>query len=92
MRNNASHGDSEHGVPGWEGCIQVVVTPKISVAVALARALAYGAAASVMAGRLLGRDHWSSDVFVGSALGYFIGAHIFHSHCNPKFGGACHSH
>jgi membrane-associated phospholipid phosphatase len=54
-------------------------------------ALAYGAAASVMAGRLLGRDHWSSDVFVGSALGYFIGSHIFHSHCNPKFGGACHS-
>jgi hypothetical protein len=55
-------------------------------------ALAYGAAASVMAGRLLGRDHWSSDVFVGSALGYFIGSHLFHSHCNPKFGGSCHSH
>jgi hypothetical protein len=56
------------------------------------KALAYGAAAAVMGGRLLGRDHWSSDVFVGSALGYFIGAHIFHSHCNPKFRGACHSH
>jgi membrane-associated phospholipid phosphatase len=56
------------------------------------KALAYGAAAAVMGGRLLGRDHWSSDVFVGSTLGYFIGSHIFHSHCNPKFGGACHSH
>jgi PAP2 superfamily len=55
-------------------------------------ALAYGAAAAVMGGRLLGRDHWSSDVFVGSALGYFIGSHIFHSRCNPKFGGACHPH
>ncbi|MGH9664061.1 MAG: phosphatase PAP2 family protein, partial [Bryobacteraceae bacterium] len=33
-------------------------------------ALAYGAAAAVMGGRLLGRDHWSSDVFVGAALGY----------------------
>ncbi len=54
--------------------------------------LAYAAAASVMGGRFLGRDHWSSDVFVGSALGYFIGSHIFHSRCNPKFGGACHSH
>jgi membrane-associated phospholipid phosphatase len=54
--------------------------------------LAYAAAASVMGGRLLGRDHWSSDVFVGSALGYFIGSHIFHSRCNPMFGGACHSH
>lgn len=55
-------------------------------------ALAYGAAAAVMGGRLLGRDHWSSDVFVGSALGYFIGSHIFHSRCDAKFRGACHSH
>jgi PAP2 superfamily protein len=55
-------------------------------------ALAYGAAAAVMGGRLLGRDHWSSDVFVGSALGYFIGSRIFHSHCNPTFSRACHSH
>jgi PAP2 superfamily len=55
-------------------------------------ALAYGAAAAVMGGRLLGRDHWSSDVFVGSALGYLIGSHIFHLHCNPTFSPACHSH
>ena len=55
-------------------------------------ALAYGAAAAVMGGRLLGRDHWSSDVFVGSALGYFIGSHIFHLYCNPTFSPACHSH
>lgn len=55
-------------------------------------ALAYGGAAAVMGGRLLGRDHWSSDVFVGSALGYLIGSHIFHLHCNPTFSAACHSH
>jgi hypothetical protein len=55
------------------------------------KALAYGAAAAVMGGRLLGRDHWSSDVFVGSTLGYFIGSRIFHLHCNPAFSEACHS-
>jgi len=54
-------------------------------------ALAYGASAAVMGGRLLGRDHWSSDVFVGAALGYFIGSRIFHLHCNPKLSEACHS-
>jgi hypothetical protein len=54
-------------------------------------ALAYGASAAVMGGRLLGRDHWSSDVFVGSALGYFIGARIFHLHCKAAFSTACHS-
>jgi membrane-associated phospholipid phosphatase len=52
--------------------------------------LAYGATASVVAGRLLGRDHWASDVFVGPALGYFIGSHIFHSRCNPEFNEGCH--
>jgi hypothetical protein len=52
--------------------------------------LAYGATASVVAGRLLGRDHWASDVFVGPALGYFIGSHIFHSRCNPEVSEGCH--
>jgi hypothetical protein len=53
--------------------------------------LSYGAAGAVMGGRLLGRDHWSSDVFLGAALGYLIGSHIFHSHCNPKLSAACHA-
>lgn len=57
-----------------------------------AEALAYGASAAVMGGRLLGRDHWASDIFVGSVLGYFIGSCMFHLHCNPKLSEACHSH
>jgi hypothetical protein len=52
--------------------------------------LAYGATAAVIGGRFLGRDHWASDVFVGPALGYFIGSHIFHSRCNPEFNEGCH--
>jgi hypothetical protein len=56
------------------------------------KVLAYGAATAVIGGRLLGRHHWSSDVFVGPALGYFIGSHIFYSHCDPTFNEACHSH
>lgn len=55
------------------------------------KVLAYSAGAAVMGGRLLGRDHWSSDVFVGAALGYFIGSRIFHLHCNPMFSQVCHS-
>lgn len=51
--------------------------------------LAYGAATSVSAGRLLGREHFASDVFVGSLLGYWIGAHIFHSRCEPGLSEAC---
>jgi len=51
--------------------------------------LAYGAASSVSAGRFFGRNHFASDIFVGSILGYLIGAHIFHSRCEPGVSEAC---
>ena len=52
--------------------------------------LAYGAATTVTGGRLLGRNHWASDTLLGSALGYFIGSHVFHTRCSPEFSTACH--
>jgi hypothetical protein len=51
--------------------------------------LAYGAAATVTAGRFIARDHWTSDIFVGNVLGYLIALHIFHAHCAPDNGEAC---
>ncbi len=51
--------------------------------------LAYGAATSVSAGRFLGREHFASDIFVGSILGYLIGSHIFHTRCEPGLSEAC---
>ena len=56
------------------------------------RVLAYGAATAVTASRFLARDHWSSDMFVGSALGFAIGTHVFHSHCDPELSPSCHHH
>lgn len=52
--------------------------------------LAYGAASSVSVSRIMGRNHFASDVFVGTALGYLIGSHIFHAHCMPGLSQACH--
>lgn len=54
------------------------------------RVLAYGAATAVIGARFLAHDHWASDEFLGPALGYFIGSHIFHAHCNPDFNESCH--
>jgi membrane-associated phospholipid phosphatase len=51
--------------------------------------LAYGTAFSVSAGRFTGRNHFPSDIFVGSLFGYLIGTHVFHARCNPDFSGAC---
>lgn len=54
------------------------------------KVLAYGAASSVSVGRFLGREHFASDIFVGSILGYLIGAHIFHARCEPGLSEGCH--
>ena len=56
------------------------------------QALVYTAALTVTAGRLLGRDHWSSDMFVGTSLGIAIGTNIFHSRCNPELSESCQRH
>ncbi|HET6179391.1 MAG TPA: phosphatase PAP2 family protein [Candidatus Sulfotelmatobacter sp.] len=56
------------------------------------RVLAYTSALTVTAGRLLGRDHWSSDMFVGTALGLAIGTHIFHARCDPELSESCRHH
>lgn len=55
------------------------------------QALAYGAATTVGAMRFTGRQHFASDIVVGSVLGYLIGTHIFHSHCRLGLSSACHS-
>ena len=52
--------------------------------------LAYGAATSVSVSRFMGREHFGSDVLVGSTLGYLIGAYVFHTHCDPDLSSACH--
>lgn len=54
--------------------------------------LAYGAAASVSVSRIMGRNHFASDVFVGTTLGYFIGSRIFHTRCMAGLSKACHQH
>jgi hypothetical protein len=56
------------------------------------QALAYSAASIVTVTRFMARDHWSSDMFVGSALGIGIGSHIFHAHCNPELSDSCKHH
>ena len=42
--------------------------------------LAYGTAAGVSAARLIGRQHFASDVLVGSALGWYVGRQVYRSH------------
>jgi membrane-associated phospholipid phosphatase len=41
---------------------------------------AYGLAIGVSASRVLARQHFPSDVLVGSAVGWLVGRYVFHKH------------
>jgi len=45
---------------------------------------AYGVAAIVSASRFTGRNHFLSDVLVGSAIGYGIGRYVYRQHHDPS--------
>jgi membrane-associated phospholipid phosphatase len=40
----------------------------------------YAVGSTVAASRVVGRRHFTSDVVVGSAIGYLIGRYVFHAH------------
>jgi membrane-associated phospholipid phosphatase len=50
----------------------------------LARWGAYGIATLVSVSRFTGRNHFLSDVLVGSAIGYGIGRYVYHKHHDPN--------
>jgi len=54
----------------------------------LTQLLAYGTASAVTAARVLGRQHFTSDAVVGSALGWWIGQQVYRAHHNPELDGA----
>ncbi|HXN95559.1 MAG TPA: phosphatase PAP2 family protein [Candidatus Acidoferrales bacterium] len=53
--------------------------------------LAYSTATAVSVTRFTGREHFPSDVVVGSVIGYLIGQHIFKAHCREEISEGCHS-
>ncbi len=54
----------------------------------LTQVLAYGGATAVSIARVSGRQHFPSDVVVGSALGWMIGRQVYRAHHDPDLGGA----
>ena len=51
--------------------------------------LAYGTATAVAFSRYSGRQHFPSDIFVGSTVGYLIGTHIFNARCAKGNSSSC---
>ena len=49
--------------------------------------LAYGLATGVSVARVTGKDHFASDVVVGSAMGWLIGRQVYAAHHDPELPG-----
>jgi membrane-associated phospholipid phosphatase len=52
--------------------------------------LVYGTATAVSVTRFSGREHFPSDIVVGSVIGYLVGRHIFLVHCREGLSEDCH--
>jgi membrane-associated phospholipid phosphatase len=54
----------------------------------LTKIAAYGLASAVTLTRVTGKQHFPSDVVVGSALGWYLGRQIYRTRHDPELGGA----
>ncbi len=67
---------SNHSVVAWSSAA-VIASESDNFLVKLT---AYGLASGVSVTRVVGRDHFPSDVFVGSVVGWAIGRYVHHRH------------
>src|SRR6266404_2180506 len=75
---------SEHALLAWS--IASVIAHEYPGP--LTKLLAYGAATGVSLSRVAARQHFPSDVVVGSALGYLIGRYEYRAHHDADLPGA----
>ena len=75
---------SEHAAAAWS--IASIVAHEYPGP--LTQLLAYGAASGISAARIIGREHFASDALVGSALGWYTGWQVYHSHHSRELNGA----
>jgi hypothetical protein len=91
LRNNYegnfwSGGDSlpsEHAAAAWS--IASVIAHEYPGP--LTTFLAYGLAAGVSASRITAKQHFPTDVLIGSAIGWYVGRHVYRAHHDHELGG-----
>ncbi len=57
----------------------------------LTQFVAYGLASAVTLTRVTSQQHFASDAFVGSALGWYLGRQVYRAHHDPELGGGAWS-
>ena len=69
---------SGHAISAWS--LATVIAKEYGHHRPLLQVGAYGLATAVSLSRYTGRNHFLSDVLVGSAMGYGIGRYVYHKH------------
>ncbi len=54
----------------------------------LSQTAAYGLASAITVTRVTAKQHFPSDVIVGSALGWYFGRQVYRAHHDPELGGS----
>jgi hypothetical protein len=74
---------SEHAAAAWS--IASVIAHEYPGP--LTSILVYGLASAVSASRITAKQHFPSDVLVGSAIGWLEGMYVYRKHHDPRVGG-----
>src|SRR5271163_4157606 len=74
---------SEHATAAW-AIAGVIAHEYPSPYVSL---VSYGAAAAIGAARIDAKQHFPTDVLIGSALGWFVAQQVYRRHHDPEVGG-----
>jgi hypothetical protein len=82
--NGGTSFPSEHAAAAWS--IAGIIAHEYPGR--LPKLLAYSLATAVSISRIKSRDHFPSDVLVGSGLGYLISQYVYSKHHDPELGGA----
>jgi membrane-associated phospholipid phosphatase len=74
---------SEHASAAWS--IASVIAHEYPGT--LTSIFAYGGAAAISASRITGKQHFPTDVLIGSTIGWFVGQQVYRHHHDPELGG-----
>lgn len=74
---------SEHAAVAW--AIASVVAHEYHGQ--LTSLLLYGLASAISSSRVSGKQHFPTDVFIGSAIGWYMGKQAYRAHHDPELGG-----
>ena len=74
---------SEHSAAAW--AIASVIAHEYPGP--LTTVLVYSFASAISMARVTGKQHFNSDVFIGSAIGWYAGKQAYRAHHDPEVGG-----